>query len=433
MSQTVIQVEEVSKQYRLGAIGGRRLVDDVNSAWAKFRGKADPLSKVDGTKNLSVGEKFWALNEISFDVKQGEALGIIGRNGAGKSTLLKILSRITSPTSGEVRLKGRIASLLEVGTGFHPELTGRENVFLNGAILGMTKDEIRKHFDEIVAFSDVERFIDTPVKRYSSGMKVRLAFAVAAHLEAEILIVDEVLAVGDAEFQKKCLGKMGDVTSQGRTILFVSHNMVAVQTLCKSAIFLSNGRLTDSGDPSSIISKYLESSITQDQLQEWKTPESAPGNEFVKISRIRVFPEGDRESGLITMQTPVNVETKFWRLSETRNAYLVYHLVDEQGIIVLTTSAEMPKNTEGEYVSSFQIPGKLLNSGYYTLRFRILENGRQTYDNHNMASFTVVDIAPRNRSNLGREPGVIQLHLPWSTMGSANDVSSSAASLVAGK
>jgi lipopolysaccharide transport system ATP-binding protein len=279
----------------------------------------------------------------------------------------------------------------------------------------MTKDEIRKRFDEIVAFSDVERFIDTPVKRYSNGMKVRLAFAVAAHLEAEILIVDEVLAVGDVEFQKKCLAKMGGVTSEGRTILFVSHNMVAVQTLCKSAVFLNGGRVTDSGDPSSIISKYLESSITQDQSQEWKTLSSAPGNDFVKISRLRVFPAEDKDSSLITMQTLINVETKFWRLAEKRNAYLVYHLVNEQGIIVLTTGTELSKDAGGEYISNFQIPGGLLNAGFYTLRFRIIENGRQTYDNQNMTSFCVVDVAPRNRSGLGREPGVIKIDLPWQT------------------
>lgn len=420
MSQAIIQIDNISKQYRLGEIGGRRLVDDVNSAWAKFRGKADPLSKVDAKAGLTMGEKFWALKQVSFDVKQGEALGIIGRNGAGKSTLLKILSRITSPTSGEIRLKGRVASLLEVGTGFHPELTGRENVFLNGAILGMTKDEIKKRFDEIVAFSDVERFIDTPVKRYSSGMKVRLAFAVAAHLEAEILIVDEVLAVGDIEFQKKCLTKMGGITTDGRTILFVSHNMVAVQTLCKSAIFLKDGKLTDSGDPETIISKYLESSVTQSQSQEWTTPELAPGNDLVRINRLRVFPEGDNDSELITMQTPINVEIKYWRLAENRNAYFVYHLFNEQGITVLTTGADISKNSKGEYVSSFQIPGGLLNSGFYTLRFRILENGRQTYDNQNMSSFSVVDVAPRNRSVLGKEPGVIQIDLPWSTARSGN-------------
>jgi lipopolysaccharide transport system ATP-binding protein len=261
----VIQVDRLSKHYRLGTIGGKRLVDDVNRWWAKVRGREDPLSKVGSQRPVINGsssrgvhdELLWALRNVSFEVKQGEVLGIIGRNGAGKSTLLKILSRVTAPTSGEVRVKGRIASLLEVGTGFHPELTGRENIYLNGAILGMTKTEIRIKFDEIVAFSGMEKFIDTPVKRYSSGMTVRLAFAVAAHLEPEILIIDEVLAVGDAEFQKKCLGKMQDVAGQGRTVLFVSHNMDAVKALCNRAILLKAGTIAVDGQTKQTISHYL--------------------------------------------------------------------------------------------------------------------------------------------------------------------------------
>jgi lipopolysaccharide transport system ATP-binding protein len=281
MNNVVIQVDHLSKEYRLGTIGRKRLVDDVNRWWARFRGKEDPLSKVGQPKaesrkqklesprlassnspisalNSHPSERYWALKDVSFEVKQGEVLGIIGRNGAGKSTLLKILSRVTGPTSGEVRVKGRIASLLEVGTGFHPELTGRENVFLNGAILGMTKAEIRSKLDEIVDFSGVEKFIDTPVKRYSSGMTVRLAFAVAAHLEPEILIVDEVLSVGDAEFQKKCLGKMQDVSNkEGRTVLFVSHNMGVISSLCKMAIWLEGGLLKRSGEARSIVQNYL--------------------------------------------------------------------------------------------------------------------------------------------------------------------------------
>jgi lipopolysaccharide transport system ATP-binding protein len=259
MNDVVIQVDRLSKQYRLGTIGGRRLVDDVSRWWAKLGRKEDPLSKV-GTSPVSNGrhpETVWALKDVSFEVKRGEVLGIIGQNGAGKSTLLKILSRVAAPTSGEARVKGRIASLLEVGTGFHPELTGRENIYLNGAILGMTKSEIRTKFDEIVAFSEVEQFIDTPVKRYSSGMYVRLAFAVAAHLEPEILIVDEVLAVGDAEFQKKCLGKMQDVAGSGRTVLFVSHNMAAVQNLCSQGLVLTAGGLAFHGPTSEAIACYL--------------------------------------------------------------------------------------------------------------------------------------------------------------------------------
>src|SRR5947207_8728426 len=265
---TVIELDDVWKKYRLGIIGTGTLRHDFERWWHRVRGKPDPYSKVDQRSEIrnrkselatnvdhrisgvsaSLGDdEVWALRGVSFEVKQGEILGIIGRNGAGKSTLLKILSRVTAPTSGEVRVKGRIASLLEVGTGFHPELTGRENVFLNGAILGMTKAEIRSKFDEIVDFAGVERYMDTPVKRYSSGMYVRLAFAVAAHLEPEILIVDEVLAVGDADFQKKCLGKIGDVAHGGRTVLFVSHNMNAITALCPKVIVLKQGRVIFNG------------------------------------------------------------------------------------------------------------------------------------------------------------------------------------------
>jgi lipopolysaccharide transport system ATP-binding protein len=257
MSDIVIQVENLSKYYRLGLVGTTTLEDDLHRAWAKLRGKPDPTLKI-GQEDKNNGDGYiWALKDISFEVKQGETLGIIGRNGSGKSTLLKILSRVTAPTIGECRVKGRIASLLEVGTGFHPELTGRENIFLNGAILGMTKDEIRSKFDEIVAFAEVEKFIDTPVKRYSSGMYVRLAFAVAAHLEPEILVVDEVLAVGDVAFQKKCLGKLGDVAKEGRTVLFVSHNMAAIQNLCPKCILLNNGHILKMGGTVDIIHHYL--------------------------------------------------------------------------------------------------------------------------------------------------------------------------------
>lgn len=258
---TVIKVENVSKLYRLGEVGTGTLSHDLNRWYHRLRGKEDPYLKIgesnDRAKKAS-SEYVYALKDINFEVKEGEVLGIIGKNGAGKSTLLKLLSRVTSPSSGSIKIKGRTASLLEVGTGFHPELTGRENIFLNGAILGMTKSEIRRKFDEIVDFSGVERYIDTPVKRYSSGMYVRLAFAVAAHLDPEILIVDEVLAVGDAEFQKRCLGKMDDISkNEGRTIIFVSHNMGSMEALCSRGILLAKGGLTFSGSISSVISKYL--------------------------------------------------------------------------------------------------------------------------------------------------------------------------------
>ncbi|MEO6454498.1 MAG: ABC transporter ATP-binding protein [Ginsengibacter sp.] len=264
----VIKIENLSKQYRLGTVGTGTISHDLNRFWHKVRGKEDPYLKIgeeNNDSNKGSSEYIWALKDINFEVKQGEVLGIIGRNGAGKSTLLKILSRTTAPTIGSVKVKGRVASLLEVGTGFHPELSGRENIFLNGAILGMTKQEIKKRFDEIVDFAGVEKYIDTPVKRYSSGMYVRLAFGVAAHLEPEILIVDEVLAVGDAEFQKKALGKMKDVsTNEGRTVLFVSHNMAAIQNLCTRAMMLESGKLLFSGQVNDTITYYLKSAVQRE-------------------------------------------------------------------------------------------------------------------------------------------------------------------------
>jgi lipopolysaccharide transport system ATP-binding protein len=268
-SDVVIAVEAVSKLYRLGQVSTGTLAHDLNRWWHKIRGREDPYRKitptsdevngrrVDNSNDRAPSSSIYALEDVSFKVSRGEILGIIGRNGAGKSTLLKILSRVTSPSSGAIRVRGRVASLLEVGTGFHPELTGRENIYLNGAILGMQRAEIRRKFDEIVGFSEVDKFIDTPVKRYSSGMYVRLAFAVAAHLQQEILIVDEVLAVGDVEFQKKCLGKMGDVAQSGRTVIFVSHNMAAVQNLCKRSISLHRGRVVMDGPTKDVIYQHL--------------------------------------------------------------------------------------------------------------------------------------------------------------------------------
>jgi lipopolysaccharide transport system ATP-binding protein len=291
----VISVENLSKSYRLGQIGGATLTEDLNRWWARLRKQPDPYLKIGqhdhGNRR---GEYIWALKDVNFTVQQGEVLGIIGRNGAGKSTLLKILSRVTAPTSGQVKVKGRIASLLEVGTGFHPDLTGRENIYLNGAILGMSKREVARKFDEIVDFAEIEQFIDTPVKRYSSGMYVRLAFAVAAHLEPEILVVDEVLAVGDAAFQKKCLGKMGDVAKEGRTVLFVSHNMAAIRNLCKYGLLLSSGQLAGCGDISDIATQYLASN---DQLRKNvefldSLPRQGELGKKIRIKRV-VFNDGE--------------------------------------------------------------------------------------------------------------------------------------------
>jgi lipopolysaccharide transport system ATP-binding protein len=275
MGESVIKVEDVSKLYRLGVISTGTLRSDIGLWIAKKRGKEEEYYKIGEKEN---NDLIWALKNVSFDVKQGEVLGIVGNNGAGKSTLLKILSRVTEPTNGEIKVKGRIASLLEVGTGFHPELTGRENIFLNGAILGMSKKEIKSKFDEIVEFSGVEKYIDTPVKRYSSGMYVRLAFAVAAHLEPEILIVDEVLAVGDTDFQKKCMGKMNDVSKEGRTILFVSHSMPAVKSLCTRAVLLRDGKVSMEGNVGEVIDNYLgsgiklsETGLIPDKVSTWST------------------------------------------------------------------------------------------------------------------------------------------------------------------
>jgi lipopolysaccharide transport system ATP-binding protein len=286
-----IKVENLSKAYQLGEIGTGTLSRDLERYWAKLRGKEDPFLKIGETNDRTqkgTSDMVWSLKDLNFEIEQGDAVGIIGRNGAGKSTLLKILSRVTSPTTGSIKIKGRVASLLEVGTGFHPELTGRENIFLNGAILGMRKSEIKKHFDAIVDFAGIERYIDTPVKRYSSGMYVRLAFAVAAHLESEILVVDEVLAVGDAEFQKKCLGKMNDVSKgEGRTVLFVSHNMASIQSLCSKSVILKNGiQFTNIDLTDNIINKYLHDLNKETKklsLEERKDREGSNTFKFIEV------------------------------------------------------------------------------------------------------------------------------------------------------
>lgn len=299
----VIKVENLSKAYQLGEIGTGTISRDLERTWARIRGKEDPFLKIGEINDRSVkGESdiVWSLKDLNFEIEQGDAVGIIGRNGAGKSTLLKILSRVTAPTTGSVKIKGRIASLLEVGTGFHPELTGRENIYLNGAILGMRKAEIKRQFDEIVDFSGVERYIDTPVKRYSSGMYVRLAFGVAAHLQSEILIVDEVLAVGDAEFQKKCLGKMADITKgQGRTILFVSHNIGAVQSLCNQGILLNNGTIEQSGKIQKVCNAYH--SAHNDEISEYT------GQGIIRNAKINI--QYHKESNIVNLEVIISIDS----------------------------------------------------------------------------------------------------------------------------
>jgi len=341
MSDIVIRVENVSKRYRLGLIGGGTLHDDFERWWAKVRGRPDPLLKI-GQEDQSnrQGEYIWALRDVSFQVQQGEVLGIIGRNGAGKSTLLKILSRVTAPTSGQVKIKGRVASLLEVGTGFHPELTGRENIYLNGAILGMKKAEIDRKFDEIVAFAEIEKFMDTPVKRYSSGMYVRLAFAVAAHLEPEILLVDEVLAVGDAEFQKKCLGKMKDVAGRGRTVLFVSHNMASVEALCSQAVLLNHGSIQQLGETTEVIQRYLASKASLAVVPCYER-QDREGDGSILITSLDIYGSGKNEQNGIATGSELNLRINYKVNRRVRNPVFKIGIYDGFGVQLVYLSTAM--------------------------------------------------------------------------------------------
>jgi len=370
MSDVVIRVENLSKYYRLGLIGGGTLREDLQRWWAMARGRPDPLLQVGAEDHDNrKGGEVWALQDVSFDVAEGEVLGIIGRNGAGKSTLLKILSRITAPTSGAAKIMGHVGSLLEVGTGFHPELTGRENTYLNGAILGMKEIEVRRKFDEIVAFAEIERFIDTPVKRYSSGMYVRLAFAVAAYLEPEILIVDEVLAVGDHAFQKKCLGKMGDVARRGRTVLFVSHNMGMVQSLCGRVILLEGGRLVTDGEPQSVISEYSQScagsSSTSYVGEEDKT-------KTFQILGVRVVNERNEEQGQFDIQEAIMVKIKYVVRQDVAGMVVSLKLVREGVLLCTSFHTDYREELEGlhkggSYGAEVEIPGSMLKPGNYSI------------------------------------------------------------------
>jgi lipopolysaccharide transport system ATP-binding protein len=419
MTHLAIKVDEISKRYRIGKAvkqknGGHKVIDVLGSP---FRYLASTLKQPDQDEIL------WALKNISFNVDQGEVIGILGRNGAGKSTLLKILSRITDPTSGTATIRGRVGSLLEVGTGFHPELTGRENIYLNGAILGMRRAEIYRKFDEIVAFAEVEKFIDTPVKRYSSGMYVRLAFAVAAHLETEVLLVDEVLAVGDSAFQKKCLGKMGEVAKEGRTVLFVSHNMVAVQNLCNRAFWLKDGEIVSEGATSDMVSKYLSTTFNSVTERVWNDISSAPGNEKVRIHRICIRPESGSPGDMITRETPLLVEVEFWNLLPGACFHIKLHFVNEQQIIAFTSGSDevdpmgssrsMPT---GLYKSVCRVPNYLLNEGIHSLVLRVLQNMRHTeYRQEDALTFNVLDTSTRSYTWYGKELGAVRPNLEWAT------------------
>lgn len=391
-----IKAENISKVYRLGEIGTGTITLDIERWFAKLRGKEDPFLKIGDTEIIASRGKndvIWSLKDINFEINQGDTVGIIGRNGAGKSTLLKILSRVTTPSKGGIKVKGRIASLLEVGTGFHPELTGRENIFLNGAILGMRKREIAKKFDEIVAFAEVERYVDTPVKRYSSGMYVRLAFAVAAHLDCEILIVDEVLAVGDAEFQKKCLSKMGDVsTSEGKTILFVSHNMQAVQNLCSNAILLKNGRIVDEGRTSAVINTYLSTERDSVFLKTWDNPEVAPGNEHIRLKKIELKPKLKQKGDVVDIRTPLTVKFELWNFDEAVSLMAGLHLFTLSDECIFDVPTEQGVFFRGVIKGTCEIPGNFLNDGaYYLSLFITKDTSKMQYYFEQILSFEVED------------------------------------------
>lgn len=398
--RTVISVEKLSKYYRLGLIGGGTLSSDLNRWWARWRGKPDPLLKIgEADYGNREGEYVWALREVSFEVQEGEILGIIGRNGAGKSTLLKILSRVTAPTSGQVKVKGRVGSLLEVGTGFHPELTGRENVYLNGAILGMRRAEIDRQFDEIVEFSGVEKFIDTPVKRYSSGMYVRLGFAVAAHLDPEILVVDEVLAVGDASFQKKCLGKMKDVSQSGRTVLFVSHNMATMARLCERIILLDSGKLVKDGSSESVIATYLQSGLSTSAKREWPNLAEAPGNEFVRVRSVRVVNKQLLCSEIFDIREMVGIEISFDIIDQKLKFVPMIALFNGEGVLAFnamdTAPAWRKPQKAGRYTSRAWIPSNLLSEGMMSVTVLLSTHSSRTAIKqayiHDAVAFQVTD------------------------------------------
>ena len=371
-----IKAENISKAYQIGEFSTGTISKDIERWWALMRGKEDPYLKIGETNDRSTkgtSNVVWSLKDINFDIQQGDAVGIIGKNGAGKSTLLKILSRVTTPTTGSVKVKGRIASLLEVGTGFHPELTGKENIYLNGAILGMRKHEIKKHFDAIVDFSGVERYIDTPVKRYSSGMYVRLAFAVAAHLESEIMVVDEVLAVGDAEFQKKCLGKMGDVSkNEGRTVLFVSHNLAAIKQLCTKGLFLKNGILVTSGSMINALDSYLNSENTG-----YKNINRTETNHFNDVYFTNLT--GDR------IENFKNAERAFLNFSITINdsndTNLGFTLLNNENIPIISSSLldDFQEIKSGNVSYRIEIPVDILKSGDYKVEGAIW-NPKKVFD-----------------------------------------------------
>lgn len=421
--KVVIDVESLSKFYRLGTIGGGTLREDLARWWATTRGRPDPLLKIgEQDQGNSEGETLWALRNVSFQVREGEVLGVIGRNGAGKSTLLKILSRITAPTSGKAVIRGRVGSLLEVGTGFHPELTGRENIYLNGAILGMTRAEITRKLEEIIAFAEMSKFIDTPTKRYSSGMTVRLAFAVAAHLEPEIMIVDEVLAVGDLSFQKKCLGKMKDVAGHGRTVLFVSHNMNAVTSLCTRCILMEGGLISHEGDSETVVQAYRNVSRAHGDERAWHDLNSAPGNEHFKLARIAArVPEGCEEA-VPTVTSGFDIVIDYWNRTDQARLNLSLHVRNQDDAMVFNAVPFTDERWRGQphpkgfYRATCRVPPRMINSGPHSIELLVVhDSARVVFILPEALVFDVGEIAEPGSTWFGRLPGAIRPLLPWTT------------------
>jgi lipopolysaccharide transport system ATP-binding protein len=423
--KNAIEVRGIGKQYRLGAAGGDRQYN--------YKSLRDLLSEVPRKlfrrREAKAPQTFWALKDVAFDVGEGEVVGLIGRNGAGKSTFLKVLSRVTDPTEGRIVLCGRVGSLLEVGTGFHPELTGRENIFLNGAILGMRRAEIARQFDEIVAFAEVEKFIDTAVKHYSSGMYLRLAFAVAAHLEPEILLVDEVLAVGDAAFQKKCLGKMASVSQQGRTIVFVSHNMTALRSLCTRAVWLNEGKVMEDGPVGTVVDHYLQKNTAANLESRWDDPATAPGDHRARLHLARVNVKSE-QTDQITVDTPFEIEFQYWNFVPGAELNISIFLYTLEEVCVFNIASEFVPRPAGLIRHTVQIPGDFLNTGAYYLNFMLVTDASKAmFMQKNVVAFEVGE-GERKGNWYGRVPGAVRPKLLWSaeTEPLSRDMSMSAAS-----
>lgn len=413
MSDIALEIRELSKWYRLGTISTGSLRQDIKRWWVKdIMRKNDPF--FDAYGNFKENENYiWALQDINFDIREGEVWGFLGSNGAGKSTLLKIISRIVKPSKGYIRGKGVISSLLEVGTGFHEELSGRENIYLSGYILGMKKNDIKKNFDEIIAFSGIERFIDTPVKRYSSGMYVRLAFAIAAHLEPDILIVDEVLAVGDAEFQKKCLGKMGEVSREkGRTILFVSHNMQAIKQLCHKALWLQKGKEKAIGEVHSIVNQYI-TSVQKNQLGQQWIETNAPGNSKIRIKEVRLIPHVKHPDEPVDIRTPLTFKIAFWNLEDDQLLNLGLRLFSYGGECIFDLASPAKRFQKGLVEGECTIPGNFLNDGNYYVSLVVIKNtSTQLFELEECISFDIADYR-ENINWYGKWMGAVRPHFPF--------------------